>query len=269
MIRVAHSIQAIGFATYKEWAAYRSHMAVSLVVGPVFFLVQYFIWHAVYSDMTTINGFTLTQMLTYFGVAAVINYLTFDFADWNLQMLVRTGKFVTFALRPMPHWLFALAQKIGHRTLGFWIEFIPIFLIFMFVFGIDLVPAQPVWAVISIALSFLMNFMVNYCVGLTAFWIVKADGIRRIFLLFKDISAGLFLPLSFFPDALQSVLFYLPFQFITYVPTRVFIGHYELAGITMTIPQIVGLQAAATACMAVIMLLLYRLAVRRFTGVGV
>lgn len=269
MNRVFGSLQAIGFATYKEWAAYRSHMAVSLLVGPVYFLVQYFIWHAVFEGTETLNGFTLEQMLSYFGIAAVINYLTFDFADWNLQMLVRTGKFITFALRPMPHWLFALAQKIGHRSLGFMIEFVPIFLIFLFVFGIKLWPVMPIWAVLSIVLSFLMNFMVNYCVGLTAFWLVRAEGVRRVFLLLKDISAGLFVPLTFFPEWTQKVLFFLPFQFITYVPTRVFIGEYELAGYSIGIPALVGIQAVATALMAVLMLLFYHAAVKRFTGVGV
>ena len=261
--------QAIGLATYKEWAAFRSHMAISILVGPVYYLVQYFIWQAVYSGQDTLRGFTLEQMLAYFGIAAVFHYLTFDFADWNLQMLVRTGKFVTFALRPMPHWFFALAQKVGHRSLGFLLEFVPIFLIFVFVFGIDLRPASPGWALLSIALAFLMNFFVNYCVGLTAFWIVRADGIRRVLLVLKDVSAGLILPLAFFPDAVQKVLFWLPFQFITYLPTRVYIGSYELAGIQLTLPQAVGLQAAATAVMFALMLLFYRLGVRRFTGVGV
>jgi len=269
MIRTVRSIQAIGIATYKEWAAYRSHMAISLLIGPVYFLVQYFIWHAVYQDRETLNGFTLEQMLAYFGIAAVINYLTFDFADWNLQMLIRTGKFVTFALRPMPHWLFALSQKIGHRSLGFWIEFVPIFLIFQFVFQVDIMPAQPLWAVATIILSFLMNFLINYCVGMTAFWLVRAEGIRRVFLLLKDISAGLFVPLSFFPEQLQKVLFFLPFQFISYVPTRVFIGDYELAGIKLSIPAIVGVQAGAVAAMAAVTLLLYHIAIRRFSGVGV
>ena len=269
MSRMAASVRAIGFATYKEWAAYRSHMAVSLLVGPVYFLVQYFIWQAVYENTGTLNGFTLPQMLAYFGVAAVINYLTFDFADWNLQMLVRTGKFVTFALRPMPHWLFALSQKIGHRTLGFMIEFVPIFLIFLFAFDIQLLPAEPFWAVISILLSFMMNFIVNYCVGLTAFWLVRAEGVRRVFLLLKDVSAGLFVPLTFFPEWIQKVLFFLPFQFITYVPTRIFIGEYELAGYSPTIPALVAFQAGATVLMGALMLLLYRAAMRRFTGVGV
>ncbi|TFE29428.1 ABC transporter permease [Cohnella luojiensis] len=262
-------MRAIGFATYKEWAAYRSHMAVSLLVGPVYFLVQFFIWSAVFQGTTSLNGFTLEQMLSYFGIAAVINYLTFDFADWNLQMLVRSGKFVTFALRPIPHWLFALAQKLGHRSLGFLIEFVPVSLIFLFIFGIKLWPTLPWWALLSVSLSFLMNFMVNYCVGLTAFWLVRAEGVRRVFLLLKDISAGLFVPLTFFPEWTQKALFFLPFQFITYVPTRVFIGHYELAGYSIGIPALVALQAGATAIMAFLMLALYRSAMRRFTGVGV
>jgi len=35
---------------------------------------------------TSINDLTLEQMLTYYGIAEVINYLIFDFVDWNLQM---------------------------------------------------------------------------------------------------------------------------------------------------------------------------------------
>src|SRR5262245_13553370 len=121
-MRSIAAIRSIGFVTYKEWAAFRSHMAASLLVGPVLFLVQVFIWKAMFEGRETMNGLTYDQMLSYFGVAMLIHYVTFDFADWNLQMLVNTGKFVTFALRPLPHWLFALSQKIGHRSLALYIE---------------------------------------------------------------------------------------------------------------------------------------------------
>jgi len=262
-------VRAVAFATYKEWAAYRSHMAVSIFIGPVYFLVQYFIWHAVYASQDILNGFTLSEMLTYYGVMSVITYLTFDFADWNLQMLIRTGKYVTFILRPVSHVGFALAQKVGHRTLGFWMEFIPVFLIYLFIFKIKLLPPQPFWAVLSIILGFLMTFFVNYSIGLTAFWLTNAEGVRRVFLLMRDITAGVFVPLSFFPDGLQHVLFYLPFQFMQYIPVRVYIGSYELAGITMSIPQVVGLQAIAVLCMWGVCQLLVHLGTRKFTGVGV
>ncbi|WP_410769985.1 ABC transporter permease [Fontibacillus sp. BL9] len=262
-------IKAVGWATYKEWAAFRSHMAVSIVIGPIYFLVQYFIWSAVFSARDTLNGFTLSQMLAYYGIMSCINYLTFDFADWNLQMLIRTGKYVTFALRPVSHVYFALCQKIGHRSLGFWMEFLPVFLIYLFIFEIDLLPSRPGWAVLSVILGFLMTFLVNYCIGLTAFWLTNADGVRSMFHLLRNISAGVFVPLTFFPEIIQRVLFFLPFQFMQYVPARVFVGEYELAGFSMSIPQIVGLQALALLLMWGITAVLITLGNRKFTGVGV
>lgn len=82
---------AIAYATYKEWSVYRSHSLVSLFVGTIYFLVQLFIWKSVYSSKTSIYGITLEQMITYFAVAALINYLIMDFA---------------------------FSRKVGHRILG-------------------------------------------------------------------------------------------------------------------------------------------------------
>jgi len=269
MIRTMNVIKAVGLATYKEWAAFRSHMAVSILIGPVYFLVQYFIWTAVFTTRDTLGGLTLTQMLAYYGVMSCINYLTFDFADWNLQMLIRTGKYVTFVLRPVSHLFFALSQKIGHRFLGFWMEFLPVFLIYLFIFRIDILPQRPLWAIISVIFGFLMTFLVNYCIGLTAFWLTNADGVRNMFHLIGSISAGTLVPLTFFPEAIQRVLFFLPFQFMQYVPARVVFGDYELAGIALTVPQIVGLQGIAVVAMWGITALLIRIGTRKFTGVGI
>lgn len=260
--------KAVAFATYKEWSAYRSHMAVSLLVGPVSFLVQVFIWRAVFSQQEVVNGLTLEQIITYYGIAAVIGYLIFDFADWNLQMHIQTGSFLIFILRPLSHRYYALAQKAGHRLLSFWLEFLPIFLLFFFVFRIRLIPARPFWFVISITLAFLMMFLVNYCVGIMAFWMTKAEGVRRMFLIMRDILAGTFIPLTFFPEIIQKLFFFLPFQFITYVPIKVFIGSYELAGISLSIPAIVGIQAVAVLLMWLVSEGLWRLGIKRFTGVG-
>ena len=265
-------IRAVAVVTYKEWSAYRTHSMVSIFVGPVYFLVQYCIWKAVYSAHggtdAVINGMRLEQMLTYFGVNALIGYLTMDFADWNLQMLVRTGKFLTFALRPIDHKLFAFSQKLGHRVLGFIFEFLPCFLIFMFVFKINLIPEHWVLALISIALGFCMTFLVNYCIGLTAFWIVRAEGIRNVFQALLTVFNGSLIPLVFFGKTWQKVLFFLPFQYMLYVPSRVCTGSYELAGKIYELPQIVGIQACAVCVFLLLTCLLYNRAMKQFTGAG-
>lgn len=268
MIKAIRILTSVAYATYKEWAAYRSHMLVSLFVGPVYFLVQYFIWRSVFSHSETVNGYTFSQMLAYFGIVTLIHYCIMDFADWNLQMLIHTGRFITFMLRPVSHRYFALSQKIGHRVLGFSLEFVPVYLLFYLVFGILLIPANIIWTLLSVCLGFMMMFLVDYCIGITGFWLVRTGGVRRMFLLLRDIFAGTFIPLTFFPDSIQNILFVLPFQYISYVPARVFLGSYELGGIRVDIPQIVAIQALAVLLMWAVSEVMWRLGIRKFTGVG-
>ncbi len=266
--RLPSVLRAVAVVTYKEWAAYRSHMLLSLFIGPAWFLAQGFIWRSLFAGREELGGFRLEEMLRYYGTAAVIYYVTFDFADWNLQMLVRTGKFLTFALRPVSHRTFALAQKLGHRALGFVFEFVPVWLIFTFGFRVPLWPARPAWALVSVALAFLMMFLVNYAVGLLSFWLTRTDGIRALVRFARDLLAGSLVPLTLFPAGLQKVMFFLPFQFISYVPVRVFLGDYRLGGIALPIPAVVGCQAIAVAVMWLATGALYRMGIRRYTGVG-
>lgn len=73
----------------------------------------------------------------------------------------------------------------------------------------------------------------------------------------------------FFPEALQKILMFLPFQYAVYVPIRVFIGTYEIAGNQISIPGIVGLQAIMCLIMLILSEVMYRTGIKRFTGVGV
>lgn len=241
---------------------------VSIFVGPVYFIVQYFIWTAAYGGRSELNGMSLIQMVTYFGASTLIGYLTMDFADWNLQMLIHSGKFLTFAMRPINHRFFAFSQKIGHRFLGLVFEFVPCYLIFTVLFGINMIPKHLGWSMLSIALAFLMNFYVHYILGMTAFWFVQSSGIRRVFNLLAGVFSGGFIPLVFFPELIQKFLFFLPFPYMTYVPAMVFTGSFRLGGITMSIPMIVGLQGLAVAITFLLSELIYRASIRHFSGVG-
>ena len=242
---------------------------VSIFVGPVYFIVQYFIWTAVYGSAETINGIALPQMIRYFGAVALIGYLTMDFADWNLDMLIRTGKFLTYALRPLNHRFFAFSQKVGHRLLGFVVEFIPCVLIFTLLFRIDMRPAYIGWTILSIALAYLMLFFVNYCLGMASFWIVQSYGIRSVYSILSAVFSGMLIPLVFFPKPMQIIQFFLPFQYTSYVPAMVFLGQYSLGDIHLSIPAIVGIQAAAVLAVFLVSELMYKAAMKQFTAVGV
>ncbi|MCL1832838.1 MAG: ABC-2 family transporter protein [Oscillospiraceae bacterium] len=272
MKRIKHETDvcvAVAVATFKEYIAYRTHMLISLFVGPCYFAVQYFVWGAVYSGGNgLIAGLEYTQMLRYFGITALIGYLTWGSADWNLSMLIRTGRFLTFSLRPLHHRFYALSQKIGHRILAFFMEFVPCILLFTLIFKVDMLPANIGWFVLSVILASLMHFYVSYCIGLLSFWLVQADGIRSAYGLIGTVFAGGIVPLIMFPHWLQVVQFFLPFQYTSYVPAMVFLGEYRLGNVEMSVPVIVGVQALATLVMFMISEIMYRMAMKKFTAVG-
>ena len=260
--------KAIVFATIKEYMVYRSHMMVSLFTGPVYFIVQYFIWTAVYGDNGSIKGIEYLQMIRYFGVMMLIGIMIWDSADWNLSMLIRTGKFITFALRPIHHPFFALSQKIGHRVLGNLLEALPCAVLFTFLFKVNIMPSNILWAILSILLAYFIFFYVSYILGIASFWIVDSQGLRSFYNILSGVFSGTFIPLVFFPKPLQIIQFFLPFQYTSYVPVMVCIGKYTLGDIELSIPTIVGIQALEFLLVFIVSELLYNTAMKRFTAVG-
>lgn len=161
-----------------------------------------------------------------------------------------------------------MSQKLGHRVLGFFFEFLPCLLIFGLLFRVDIVPKYLGWTVLSVALAFLMTFYVNYCLGMTAFFFVRANGIRVVYQLIDSVFAGALIPLSFFPDSVQRVMMFLPFQYTNYITAMVWTCSNSIGSLGLTIPQAVLCQAAAVAVTAVLSEILYRLSIKRFTAVG-
>jgi len=113
-----------------------------------------------------------------------------------------------------------------------------------------------------------MNFYVHYILGMTAFWFIQSSGIRRVFDLLSGVFSGVFIPLVFFPQAIQKLLFFLPFPYMSYVPAMVFTGKFTLAGIELPIPEIVGLQAAVIVITIGLSEVIYKASIRHFNGVG-
>ena len=186
----------------------------------------------------------------------------------NLQMLIRTGKFATSLIRPIRHIYFAFSQKVGHRVLGLFMEFLPVYLIFFFAFRIPLIPAYPFWFSICLAQSVVIQFFINYSIGITGVWFVKTRGLRMLLSIVQNLFAGTFIPLTFFPELFQRIFLFLPFQFTTFVPIRVFLGSYSLAGLTIGVPIIVLMQTGVVLLTGGCAYFLWMLGIRRFTGVG-
>lgn len=266
--RALSAMAAIAQVTLKEWAAYRSHMAVSLLTGPLRFLVMAWMWKSTLDGDDGAAGLGRDELIAYSGLAVIVAYAIFDFADWNLHMLVRTGRFATYLLLPLPHIAYAGAQKLGHRFLALLIEAIPVWLLLSLWLGRPLVPAHPAWFAASVAIGFVLMFLINYATGLLGFWLARTEGLRRCLALLRDTLGGAYIPLAFFPLAVQPLLFCLPYAWALYVPLRIGLGSVDLAGRVLAPSAALACQAAFTAAWGLLIWAFHRLAMRRFLAAG-
>jgi ABC-2 type transport system permease protein len=262
------AVLAIASVTWKEWAAFRSHMMVSLFTGPLRFLLMTWIWTATSSGTNGAAGLSTNELVVYSGLAIVVGFLVFDFADWNLQMLVRTGAYVNHLLHPMHHAWYAFSQKLGHRALALVLEALPVWVLVSLFLGQPLVPRNPGWFAASVSLGFLLMFVVNYASGLAGFWLVRAEGLRRCILLLRDTFGGALLPLSFFPSSVQPLLYGTPYPWILSIPLGIGTGHLAIAGRIYSPHQLVAMQAGVLVVSALLMFLLDRVARAKFLAAG-
>jgi ABC-2 type transport system permease protein len=71
---------------------------------------------------------------------------------------------------------------------------------------------------ISLLLAFLISFSIDYFIGLMGFYSESVWGLSTTKEIIVTVFSGALIPLQFFPEAIQKVLYWLPFQAIYHTP---------------------------------------------------
>lgn len=218
---------ALGF---KIAIAYRFAFFINLIIAPLTFLIYFFLWHSIYaySGTTIIRGFTLEEMITYYIMGLIISLFVWSNAEYWLEENILSGDVVLLFQKPISIFSQIYFFGIGINLLTIIIEAIPIYLIGLFFFGVKSATlAHTLFFIISISLASIIYFMFSFIIGLTAFWMKKINGLSRAKEAIISLFSGALLPLTFYPEWFQEISFYLPFQYLRYVPINIFLGRYN------------------------------------------
>lgn len=263
-------IWAIYKTAIKETSAYRFSMMLSIVTGPLFLGVTILIWKALYGSNDLLAGFSFDQLVLYFLLTIVTGYLLWDDATDILKDLIADGKLSVFLLKPVTFLWYEFWKKVGDRSVAFVIEFVPVTFIVGFMVGFDLLKEVHVlYYTGAVLIAFIMSFLINFLLGMLAFWFTKPNGLIWIYRSVSGFLTGLMLPLSFYPPVAQKLFFILPFQFLGFVPAQLAQGRYELGGIMLNPLIVLVYGALQVIVLVLIAALLWKIALRRFSGVGV
>ena len=224
----------VGFlrASFLKMLAYRLRYYTGILSYLIYVSTYYFLWKSVFehrADGETLGGFDLGQLVTYVAVGWIARSFYFNNVDRDIADLVTEGEIAHMLARPVSFQGLMIASAVGESLFRLLFFSIPIGLVLFLVYPIQ-GPASAMNGLVfllSSLLSLLVFIHLNFLVGISALKLKSIQGVMRAKHYLVELLSGLLLPLTFFPDWLETLTRWLPFQAIAYVPLSIYLGRME------------------------------------------
>jgi ABC-2 type transport system permease protein len=204
--------------------AYRTNYYTGILIYSINIGAYYFLWTAIYAGKEEIQGLSVSQMTAYVAISWMARAFYFNNLDREMAMEIMEGKVAVELIRPYNYLGMKTMEGLGEGIFRLFLFSLPGLVIVYLIFPIHFTWDLSVWGLfaLSILLSFFINTELNLLTGITTFFLYNNAGLIRAKRVIIDLFSGLLLPISFFPGWVQSIMKFLPFQGISYVPSMIF-----------------------------------------------
>ena len=197
----------------KRQLTYRSATLAGLVTNFFFGIIRAAILIALYDTRQNIAGISLKSAVTYAALTqGIIAYLSF-FGWTKIMDTIYTGDISSDLLKPINYFSFWLAKDFGRAVVNFVMRGITLMFGYALIF--DLINPRRGWQwvalIMSIFLSWMLNFSWRFLVNLSAFWIQNARGVARFFFISMWFFSGFLMPLRYYPEWVIRLSHFTPF----------------------------------------------------------
>lgn len=215
----------VGFASYL---AYPAGVAMVFLSYPVIILMFRAVFGAVY-DAGAETGYTREAWLTYVTVSWILNTFYMTPTGRNLGANVREGQVAMDLLKPLNLQTIYFGQGLGRTMFRLAFATIPLLLLFNWFAELQ-APRLAMLApfVLAVFLGYLINFQLDYLIGLTAFFLEYNNGVRMGVRMVMNLAGGMVIPLDYLPPNIAAVFHKLPTQFMFFQPMQIYLGRRDV-----------------------------------------
>jgi ABC-2 type transport system permease protein len=239
---------------YRRYAAYPAATWAGILTNTVFGFILAYVFLAMYDTRDDIGGYNAADTLTYVWLTQAMLAAVGIFGSADFAERIRRGDVATDLIRPVHPLRAGLAFDYGRALYHTLFRGLPPFVIGAFVFDLT-APSDPVvWVVflVSVALAVAVSFAFRFLYNLSAFWLLEYRGPMRIAIGLAAFFSGFIIPVSFFPQWLQTLAYATPFPSMLQLPVDVFVGQTVGAELVTTLAMQAGWALAlCTVCYAV------------------
>lgn len=209
----------IARGTFMVGMVYRFGFLFTILGNIVYLSVAYYLWRSIYRYSDVIRGLTFNETFLYVGLGSAVFILLKTYADWYVHYEIREGIIAMYLTKPIDLQIYMLFANFGSLLMNLLAITLPTTIMLAFVFQIKISIGPGLFLFpISLLLAFLVSFSIDYVIGLMGFYSESVWGLSMTKEIIVTVFSGALIPLQFFPEPMQRVLFWLPFQAIYHTP---------------------------------------------------
>ncbi|MBT9311790.1 ABC transporter permease [Leptothoe kymatousa] len=255
-LRIIQTLLSVYYAYMLE---YRAELMFWVLSGS-FPLILMGLWQeAARSGQFDLDPDTVVR---YFLAVFVVRQLTVVWVIWDFEREVLEGKLSPLLLQPLDpgwrHFCSHLAERLAR------LPFIAILVgLFLWLYPVARQqPAHLFWGLLATGLAFCLRFLMQYTYAMVAFWVERATAIEQFSFLLYTFFSGMVAPLTLFPEAVRTIVFWTPFPYLIYVPASL------LVGLPIKIGQSIGVTLIWCLIFWLLNRLFWRLGLKHYGGMG-
>jgi ABC-type uncharacterized transport system, permease component len=254
----------IGKITLRNQLAY----VIDFVVRSLFLLLILYIfmqlWQTTYTGVgtATIAGYSFKQIMWYLVFTESMVLATPSLST-RIEEEVKSGDVAFKLIRPISFLAFHYVEYMSEVAIRFIINLFLGSIIGLLLVGLPPVGAGLAWLPLLALGGFTINFMLGMLIALSAFWVEETRGLEFVYNKILFTIGGMLMPLELFPETLQHIGRWLPFQAIVYFPARTAVDmHHD------EIPGMLAIQWLWAVWIGLVVWLVYRKGVRKLNVNG-
>jgi ABC-2 type transport system permease protein len=222
----------------KYWLIFKLHWQ-NLLTYPISFLfwrlrqilstvTSLTFWSVVFMGTSSAFGYTREAMISYIFLTAFLQSVVLATFLNGLSEDIYTGTISNTLVKPIKLFGIWITQELADKSNN--VAFVigeSILLMALFRPQIYFPPLDQFFVFLAATLlGAVVLFYIMLLFGTIGFWSQESWGIRFLFYMVVDFTAGKLYPLDILPPMVKNALFLTPFPYLSYVQTQLFLGKY-------------------------------------------
>ena len=210
---------------------YRSAAIAGMLTQFFFGIIYIMVFVAFYESGSKGNVMTLNEVITYLWLnQAFFGIVNQRYKDTDILKLIRTGNLSYELARPKDIYFMWYFKILGDRLAATFLRSVPLLIAVIFFpkpynLGAPASLLSFILFIVSFIIGALLVAALNTLVPLITLRTMSEKGIVSIYVTISEILSGTLVPIPFLPGFLKTISALLPFQYVSDLPFRLYVGN--------------------------------------------